>query len=61
MLNIPAMKSAHCQMTVSGVVKELGAEVISIASTKVELSLKDGISKQAVIIAIENAGYAVSR
>lgn len=33
-------KSLHCQITVS-VVKELGAEIISIASTKVELSLNE--------------------
>lgn len=59
-LSIQSMKSPHCQMTVSGVVKELGAEIISIVPTKIELSLKDGLSKHAVITAIEKAGYAVS-
>lgn len=59
-LIVQNMKSPHCQMTVSGVVKDLGAEIVSIAPTKIELSLKDGLSKQVVIKAIEKAGYTVS-
>jgi copper chaperone len=58
-LTIPNMKSHHCQMTVSNAVKSIGANVRSIAPTRVEIEVS-GLTKQAVIEAIKKAGYVVS-
>ncbi|HEX6891713.1 MAG TPA: heavy-metal-associated domain-containing protein [Chryseolinea sp.] len=59
-LTIPNMKSPHCQMTVTNAVKAIGGNVRSIASTKAEIELTSGLSKDAVITAIKKAGYNVS-
>lgn len=58
-LTIPGMKSPHCQMTVSKAVKVVGADVKSIAPAKAEITLANGVTKDAVIQAIEEAGYNV--
>lgn len=58
-LTIPNMKSPHCQMTVAQKVKDLGASVKSIAPTKAEIELTNGVSPNAVVKAIESAGYRV--
>jgi copper chaperone CopZ len=58
-LTIPNMKSSHCQMTVTGAVKAIGANVKSIAPTKAEIELAAGVTKDAVIMAIQKAGYNV--
>lgn len=58
-LTIPTMKSAHCQMTVSNTVTAMGGTVKSIAPTKAEIGLQDGVTQDAVIQAIEKAGYKV--
>lgn len=60
-LTIPNMKSPHCQMTVTSAVKNIGASVISIAPMNAEIELQNGVSKEAVISAIEGAGYNVSK
>jgi copper chaperone CopZ len=59
-LTIPDMKSPHCQMTVKNVVKTLGAEVKSVAPTKAEIELTNGLTKHAVALAIQKAGYTVT-
>jgi copper chaperone CopZ len=58
-LTIPNMKSPHCQMTVTQTVKGLGATVKSMAPTQAEIELTNGISREAVVAAIEKAGYKV--
>jgi copper chaperone CopZ len=58
-LTIPNMKSSHCQMTVTGAVKAIGANVKSIAPMKAEIELAAGVTKDAVIMAIQKAGYNV--
>ena len=57
-LTIPNMKSPHCQMTVTKTVTALGGKVKSIAPAKAEIEL-DGLSRQAIIQAIQKAGYNV--
>lgn len=59
-LTIPNMKSPHCQMTVSNAVKNLGASVRSISPMHAEIELAGGLTKQAVVDAIEKAGYKVN-
>lgn len=58
-LTIPNMKSTHCQMTVTNTVKAAGGNVKSIAPTKAEIELQNGLTKDAVIQAIQKAGYNV--
>jgi len=60
-LSIPGMKSQHCQMTVTNAVKVLGGNVKSIAPTAARIELTDGLTKDAVIHAIEKAGYKVNQ
>ena len=55
------MKSPHCQMTVSNAVKTIGATVKSVAPTKAEIELTNGLTHEAVIAAIEKAGYTVTK
>lgn len=59
-LSIPNMKSAHCQMTVANAVKEAGAQVKSVAPTRAEIELTGGVTKDAIIVAIQRAGYNVA-
>lgn len=58
-LNIPNMKSPHCQMTVTNTVKAIGGNVKTIAPTKAEIELANGLTKEAVVSAIQKAGYNV--
>jgi len=58
-LTIPNMKSPHCQMTVTNTVKSIGGNVKSIAPTKVEIELADSLTKDAIVSAIQKAGYNV--
>jgi copper chaperone CopZ len=58
-LTIPNMKSPHCQMTVTSAVKAIGANVKSVSPTKAEIELNAGLTKDAVIQAIQQAGYNV--
>lgn len=59
-LTIPNMKSSHCQMTVTNdAVKAVGGNVKSVAATKAEVELGAGLTKDAVIQAIQKAGYNV--
>lgn len=53
------MRSTHCQMTVTNAVKSLGANVKTVESTKAEIELGNRLTKDAVIEAIERAGYKV--
>ena len=59
-LTIPNMKSTHCQMTVTNAVKANGGIIRSVAPTKAEIELNDGITRQAIVKAIEQAGYRVA-
>jgi copper chaperone CopZ len=59
-LKIPAMKSSHCQITVTQAVKNAGAAIASIAPTAAAIELMNGVTKEAVIKAIQNAGYKVN-
>ena len=58
-LTIPNMKSPHCQLTVTNTVKALGANVKSVAPTKAEIELGSGLTRDAVVQAIQKAGYNV--
>ena len=58
-LTIPNMKSSHCQMTVTNAVKAVGGSLKSVAPTKAEIVLGTGLTKEAVIHAIQKAGYDV--
>lgn len=58
-LTIPNMKSPHCQITVTNAVKAVGGNVKSISPTKAEIELTDGVKKDAVIQAVQKAGYNV--
>jgi copper chaperone len=60
MLTIPNMKSPHCQMTVTNTVKAIGGNVQSVMPAKAEIGLANGLTREAVIQAIEKAGYKVS-
>lgn len=60
-LNIPNMKSPHCQLTVTGIVEAAGAKVRQVGPAKAEIELSDGISREAVIAAIEKGGYKVEQ
>ena len=53
------MKSPHCQMTVTNIVKNAGANVKSIAPTQTEIELDDQVTKESLVSAIEKAGYRV--
>jgi copper chaperone CopZ len=57
-LTIPNMKSPHCQMTVTNTVKSLGGGIKSISPGKAEIEL-NGTTKDAMIAAIQKAGYNV--
>ena len=59
-LNIPNMKSTHCQMTVTNAVKAIGGNITSISPTKVEIELASGLTNDAIIRAIQKAGYDVN-
>lgn len=58
-LTIQNMKSPHCQMTVTNTVQAVGGNVKSISPTKAEIELGSGLTKDAVIQAIQKAGYNV--
>ncbi len=58
-LKIPNMKSMHCQLTVTNTLKNMGASLKSIEPTHAEIELKNGLTRAAVIQAIEKAGYKV--
>jgi copper chaperone len=58
-LNIPNMKSAHCQLTVTNTVKNIGATVKTIVPAQAEIELTNGLSREAVVQVIERAGYKV--
>lgn len=56
-LTIPDMKSPHCQMTVKNAVNNIGGNVKSVSSAKAEIELTNGLTKEAVVQAIQKAGY----
>lgn len=58
-LTIPNMKSRHCQMTVANTVKSIGGNVKSVYTTKAEIELTNGLTRNAVVSAIQKAGYNV--
>jgi copper chaperone CopZ len=58
-LTIPNMKSPHCQMTVTNTIKAIGGNIKSVAPTKAEIELANGLTKETVVAAIEKAGYNV--
>jgi copper chaperone CopZ len=58
-LNIPNMKSPHCQMTVSAIVKNLGASVTKMAPGQAEIELPQRVSTETIVEAIEKAGYKI--
>lgn len=58
-LNIPNMKSAHCQLTVTGIVEAAGAKVKQIGPAHAVIELSNGTGREAVIAAIEKGGYRV--
>ena len=46
-------------MTVTNTVKAMGGNIKSIAPTKAEIELQNGLTKDAVIQAIQKAGYNI--
>jgi copper chaperone CopZ len=59
-LTIPNMKSSHCQMTVTSAVKSIGGRIKSIAPTQAEIELDNGLTRDALVQAIQKAGYNVA-
>ena len=59
-LTIPNMKNPHCQTTVTNMIKAIGGNVKSVAPTEAEIELANGPTKEAVVLAIQKAGYNVS-
>jgi copper chaperone CopZ len=57
-LTIPNMKSHHCQMAVTNAVKAIGGNIKSLSPTKAEIELTEGLTRNAVIQAIQKAGYS---
>ena len=53
------MKSTHCQRAVTDAVIAAGGAVKSMTPTKAEIDLTNGLTKNAVIQAIQKAGYNV--
>lgn len=58
-LTIPNMKNTHCQMAVVNAVKAVGGNTKSVAPTKAEIELRNGLTREAVVQAIKKAGYDV--
>lgn len=58
-LTIPNMKSPHCQMTVTSAVKAIGGNVKSVSPAQAAIELSNGLTKEAVIQAIQKTGYNV--
>jgi len=58
-LTIPNMKSGHCQMTVTNVVKQSGATVKRIFPGQADIEIS-GETTEALIHEIEKAGYKVT-
>jgi len=59
-LTIPNMKSPHCMMVVSGVLKTIaGASLKKVSPGQAEIELS-GSTKDLVVQAIEKAGYTVT-
>jgi copper chaperone CopZ len=58
-LTIPNMKSPHCQMTVTNAVTAIGGNIKSVGPTKAEIEMPNGLTKEAVVSAIQKAGYNV--
>src|SRR5687768_15761058 len=58
-INIPTMKSAHCQTTVSAAVTSAGGTVETTSPGLIQVSLTDAIPEDRIIMAIESAGYKV--
>lgn len=46
-------------MTVTNTVKAIGGSVKSVSPTKAEIELNNGLTKDAVVLAIQKAGYNV--
>lgn len=55
------MKNAHCQMTVAKVVTAHGGIMKSVAPTKAEIELSDGVTRDVMIEAVKKAGYLVEK
>ena len=47
-------------MTVTNAVKASGGIMRSVAPTQAEIELRDGVTKGAIVKAIEDAGYRVT-
>lgn len=60
-LTIPNMKSSHCQITVTGVAKSLGANVTEVAPSLATIQFDETISELSIKAAVEKAGYKVER
>ena len=60
-LTIPNMKSPHCQMTVTRLVQNAGGKISKVQPGMAEIELADGLTKEAVIEAIEKGGYTVAK
>ncbi len=60
-LNIPSMKSSHCQMAVKHTVEKLeGAQLINTQSGQVKIAYDSTkVTETAIVEAIEKIGYRV--
>ncbi|HTG57675.1 MAG TPA: heavy-metal-associated domain-containing protein [Niabella sp.] len=59
-IQIPDMQSAHCQARVNNAVKEIaGVQVQNLQAGQITVSLPSDSNKEAVVAAIEKAGYSV--
>lgn len=59
-LNIPDMQSSHCQMRVNNAIKSVpGTEIVNLTAGKLTVDVDSTETEEAVVNAIENAGYSV--
>ncbi|WP_114790398.1 heavy-metal-associated domain-containing protein [Niabella yanshanensis] len=59
-IQVPDMQSAHCQARVNDAVKEVaGVKVQNLQAGQITVSLSSDSNKEAVVAAIEEAGYSV--
>ncbi|OUL61420.1 heavy-metal-associated domain-containing protein [Flavobacterium sp. AJR] len=59
-LNIPDMKSEHCQARVNTVIKDIdGIQIQKIEAGKLAASVEDNDAAENLIDAIKKAGYTV--
>lgn len=60
-LTVPDISCDHCKTAIEGAVSELGVEhvQVTIDTKTVDIRFDEGISRDAIVAAIEEQGYVV--